>query len=125
MQVQSHPEHGEILTDSEGLTLYMFDNDTEGEKTSACYDDCASAWPPLTVDGEATKGDGAGATLETFEREDGDTQVMAGGWPLYYFASDEESGDANGQGVNDIWWVLDPDGTPIKPDATTTTDGGN
>jgi len=58
-------------------------------------------------------GDGVSAELTTFEREDGSTQVAADGWPLYYFAPDEAPGDAKGQGVNDVWWVLAPDGTPV------------
>ncbi|MFC6731773.1 hypothetical protein [Haladaptatus sp. GCM10025893] len=57
---------------------------------------------------------------------EGSTQVAAAGWPLYYFAPDENPGDANGQGVNDVWWVLRPDGTPVRQtNGTTTTDGGS
>lgn len=37
------------------------------------------------------------------ERDDGSMQVIGAGWPLYHFASDEEPGDVNGQGVNDVW----------------------
>lgn len=113
--VRSHPEHGDVLVDADGLTLYMFDNDTKGSASSTCSGDCASNWPPLTVDGEATAGGDVTATLTTFERSDGSTQVAANGWPLYYFASDDAAGDANGQGVGDVWWVLRPDGTPVKP----------
>ena len=107
------------------MTLYMFDSDTNGEAASTCYDSCADAWPPLTVEGDPTAGDAVTAELDTFEREGGARQVAAGGWPLYYFASDEEPGDANGQGVNDVWWVLRPDGTPVKPESTGTTSGGS
>lgn len=124
VQVRSHPEHGDVLVGPEGLTLYMFDSDTQGAGESTCYDGCAEAWPPLTVDGDPTRGDGVTTDLSTFGRESGDSQVAAGGWPLYYFDSDEEPGDANGQGVNDVWWVLAPDGTPLRPESgaeTTTT----
>ena len=108
----------------DGLSLYMFDSDTRGDPTSTCYDSCADAWPPLTVEGDPTAGDGVTAPLDTFEREDGTMQVSAGGWPLYYFASDETPGDLKGQGVNDVWWVLRPDGTPVKPESTSTMSGG-
>lgn len=118
--VREHSEHGRILVDGQGMTLYMFDPDTRGEGASECYDDCANAWPPLTVDDDPTGGDGVTADLTTFERDDGEMQVAAAGWPLYYFASDEEAGDAKGQGINDVWWVLTPDGTPVKPEATST-----
>lgn len=29
-------------------------------------------------------------------------------------AADDGPGDASGQGVGDAWWVLGPDGTPIR-----------
>jgi hypothetical protein len=99
----------------------MFDRDTEGEKSSACSGDCASAWPPLTVDGNPSTGSGVTADLATFERESGDRQVAASGWPLYYYASDSAPGDATGQGVGGVWWVLGPSGEPIRPDTATPT----
>ena len=34
-------------------------------------------------------------------------QVTYGGWPLYYFANDSAAGNTNGQGVNDVWFVVD------------------
>lgn len=120
VQVDMHDELGEILVGPDGLTLYMFDQDTQGEGASTCYDDCAAAWPPLTVDGTPMAGDGVMADLETLEREDGTMQVIANGWPLYYFASDESPGDTNGQGVNDIWWVLNAEGVPVRATATPT-----
>jgi predicted lipoprotein with Yx(FWY)xxD motif len=114
VRVADHGELGSILVDSDGTTLYMFDNDSKGEGASACYDQCASAWPPLTVEGDPTVGGDVTASLTTFERDDGTSQVAAAGWPLYYFASDEDPGDANGQGVNDVWWALSPDGSPVE-----------
>lgn len=114
VQVSDHPEHGEILVDAEGMTLYMFDSDSQGSGESTCTGGCLDAWPPLAVDGEAAAGDGVTAELTTFEREDGDSQVAANGWPLYYYATDAEPGDVEGQGANDVWWVLGPDGEPIR-----------
>ena len=119
--VRSHPDLGDILVGPDGMTLYMFDSDTQGEAASTCYEGCAEAWPPLVVEGEPTAGDGVSAELTTFQRDDGSTQVAANGWPLYYFASDTEPGDATGQGVNDVWWVLRPDGTPVRPGTGTAT----
>jgi plastocyanin len=128
VRVRDHPDLGEILVGSDGRTLYMFDRDTRGAGASTCSGDCAGAWPPLTVDGDPTAGDGVTAELATFEREDGSTQVAAGGWPLYYFANDGAPGDANGQGAGDVWWVLGPGGTPKRPEPTPTrtptSDGG-
>lgn len=103
---------GDILVDGEGFTLYMFANDSGGEST--CYDQCASVWPALVVEGEAAAGDGADASLlGTTERTDGTTQVTYNGHPLYYYEPDEAPGDTNGQGVGDVWFVVGPDGEPI------------
>lgn len=127
VSVRSHRDLGDILVGADDMTLYMFDQDTEGEAASTCSGGCADVWPPLTVEETPSTDDGVTASLETFEREDGRTQVMAGGWPLYYYAQDGEPGDANGQGANDIWWVLDPAGNPIRSsgsDETTTSDDG-
>lgn len=104
---------GDILVDAEGMTLYMFDPDAQGEST--CYDDCATAWPPLTVDAAPTAGEGADdSKLGTVERTDGTLQVTYNSWPLYYWAQDAAPGDTTGQAVNNVWWVLDADGEPIR-----------
>ena len=108
-------ELGEILVDGEGRTLYMFVPDEEsGEPT--CYDQCAEAWPPLVAEGEITVGEGLdGSDFSTVPRtDDAGDQVKVGDWPLYYFANDAAPGDTNGQGVNEVWYVLGPDGEPIR-----------
>lgn len=104
---------GPILVDGDGNTLYLFTPDNQGE--SVCYDQCEAAWPPLVDDFAA--GDGIDAALlGTAPRADGTDQVTYNGWPLYYFANDTAPGDVNGQGVNDVWYVLSPDGQGIGLD---------
>lgn len=101
---------GEILVDGEGMTLYVFDVDPDGD--SACTGDCLDAWPPLL--GTPSPADGVTGDLSTFTRSDGGgEQVMIGGRALYTWAQDEAPGDVTGQGVNDVWWVVAPDGTAI------------
>jgi predicted lipoprotein with Yx(FWY)xxD motif len=103
-------ELGTILVDGDGMTLYLFTNDSPD--TSVCEGDCLVAWPPL--EGEATAGEGVDESLlGSFERSDGSTQASYNGWPLYYWAQDTEPGDVTGQGVNDVWWVVSPEGEPI------------
>ncbi|PGF17012.1 plastocyanin [Natrinema sp. CBA1119] len=114
VQVRDHAEYGEILVGPDEMTLYMFVPDAEAGGESTCYGNCAVTWPPLTVDGEPTAGDGVTAPLTTIERQNGEMQVVANDRPLYHFTQDEEPGDATGQGVNEVWWVLDPSGTPIQ-----------
>lgn len=123
--VESHPEYGDLLVDGEGRTVYMFTEDSQGAGESACTGGCGDTWPALSAGDGVEAGEGVGAELDTFEREDGDTQVTADGWPLYLYSDDEAAGDANGQGVGGTWWVLAPDGSPKDDgDEGTPTDGG-
>jgi predicted lipoprotein with Yx(FWY)xxD motif len=39
--------------------------------------------------------------------------VTYNGWPLYYFANDAAPGDTNGQGLNDVWYVVDSAGEAV------------
>ena len=108
---------GTILTDDQGLTLYVFlqDNATQ----SACVDACASTWPALTVQGDASAGDGVDASkLRTLERSDGAVQVTYGGHPLYHYSGDAAPGDINGQGIGNLWFVISPDGQAVKKSAS-------
>ena len=64
---------GDVLVDGEGMTLYMFDPDEQGEST--CYDDCATAWPPLVGEGEPALGEGLDESMVgSVERTDGTMQ---------------------------------------------------
>ncbi|MGI8517232.1 MAG: COG4315 family predicted lipoprotein [Acidimicrobiia bacterium] len=102
---------GEILTDAEGMTLYLFTPDEQSDPT--CYDQCAENWPPLTE--SVAVGAGLDASLlAPAPRADDTEQVTYNGWPLYYFIGDEAPGDVNGQGLNDIWWVMDATGEAIS-----------
>ncbi|MBT2516427.1 hypothetical protein J7E29_03185 [Streptomyces sp. ISL-90] len=105
---------GEIVVDADGMTVYMFDNDTQGGDSSSCEGACATNWPAVTADSDDPPvAEGIDGEVGTIEGVDGKTQVTLNGWPLYYFAGDEAPGDINGQGVNDVWWVLTPAGEKI------------
>lgn len=118
----SDADLGSILVDGDGMTLYVFDNDTDG--ASSCNDDCAANWPALTADVSA--GDGVDESLlGTTEREDGSTQVTYGDKPLYHFAGDQAAGDTNGQAVGGIWWVVGVDGERITDDTSQADTAGD
>lgn len=103
---------GDVLVDAAGMTLYVFDPDAQGSST--CVDGCAASWPPL-LDDTPVAGDGVDAgLLGTATRDDGSEQVTYDGWPLYTWAADSSPGEATGQGVQDVWWVMDADGTVIR-----------
>lgn len=114
LDVAENSELGAILVDADGMSLYVFLNDEPGK--SNCYDACATTWPPLLVDGQPVAGaDIDPALLGTTSRDDGSTQVTYNGWPLYYFVGDAAPGDVAGQNVNEIWFVIAPDGEYVTP----------
>jgi predicted lipoprotein with Yx(FWY)xxD motif len=104
----SETSAGSALAGEGEMTLYTFDNDSNGE--SSCYDSCATNWPPLLVEegAEPAAGEGVTGDIGTTERTDGTTQVTYDGWPLYYFAADSAPGDATGDGVGDVWHIAIP-----------------
>ena len=111
---------GDVLVDADGMTLYMFVPDQEKNGTPTCYGDCEKAWPPLEVEGSGVfmPGEGIDESLfGTVERKDGTQQVTYNDLPLYLFSGDEDPGDVNGQGLSDVWWVVDAAGEPIQKKA--------
>jgi predicted lipoprotein with Yx(FWY)xxD motif len=107
---------GTYLTDGAGKSLYLFALDSGGK--SACNGACAAAWPPLTTTGNASASAGVtGSMLTTFKRDDGSTQVVYNGHPLYYYVGDTSAGQTNGQGLNNfggVWSLVTPQGTAIQ-----------
>jgi predicted lipoprotein with Yx(FWY)xxD motif len=101
---------GTVLVAGEnGMTLYIFTEDTVDSGTSACTGECLAAWPALTVAaGETpTAGEGISGELGTITRPDNGTlQVTYNGLPLYFFVNDSAPGDTNG--IYDKWEVVAP-----------------
>ncbi len=113
ISVAQHDEHGAFLTDAGGISLYLFLTDQQGEPSS-CTDTCAQSWPPLLATEEPTASEGADQSLlGTSVRADGTTQVTYNGWPVYYFLRDQEPGDALGQGLGNVWYLVSPTGHGI------------
>lgn len=103
---------GPILVDAEGFTLYVLLS-SDGDP-DACSGSCAEIWPPLAFDPVGELGRGLDpAQIGQAPRADGTTQAVYGGHPLYRYRDDSVPGDVNGQGINDIWFVLDPTGEVV------------
>jgi predicted lipoprotein with Yx(FWY)xxD motif len=91
-----------ILVNSAGMTLYTFDKDAGGK--SACNDQCAKIWPPVTAAADAKPmGD-----LTVITRDDGSKQWAHKGKPIYLYAKDAKPGDKTGDNFKEVWHVIKP-----------------
>jgi predicted lipoprotein with Yx(FWY)xxD motif len=106
--VTNDPTLGAYLTGQNGMTLYIFKNDTPD--TSSCTGTCATNWPALTVaSGTAIAGPtGAVGTFSLITRPEGTMQVAYDHQPLYYYAGDSAAGDTTGEGFSGKWYVAPP-----------------
>jgi predicted lipoprotein with Yx(FWY)xxD motif len=107
---------GEILVDSQGRSLYLFQKDA-GTK-SECAGACAAAWPPLRATGKPAIGAGLAASkVGTTARSDGQPQITYNGHPLYRYSADQKPGDTNGQGLTAFggaWFALSSAGDMVS-----------
>lgn len=100
----THAADGTLIGPN-GRTLYVFSKDVAGNGASACYSQCATNWPPLTVEPTAQPmGD-----YSIITRTDNTRQWAYKGQPLYYFAKDAKPGDKLGDGMaGGLWKVVRP-----------------
>jgi predicted lipoprotein with Yx(FWY)xxD motif len=120
---------GQVLVDSQGRTLYLFQKDAG--TTSTCTGPCATAWPPLRASGQPVVGKGANSALiGTTPRSDGAAQITYNGHPVYLFIKDQKPGDTNGEGANAFgasWFALSPAGNQViaaAPSGSSSSSGG-
>ncbi|GAA3407973.1 plastocyanin/azurin family copper-binding protein [Paenibacillus hodogayensis] len=105
VMIGSSPELGRYLTDGYGRTLYYFAKDMP--QMSACEGMCLTNWPAYgSVSGSLPSTLNA-ADFGFITRADGSSQATYKGYPLYYFVKDAKHGDATGQNVNQVWFVVD------------------
>ena len=96
-------KQGRILTDPKGMTLYTFDRDTSGSK-STCDGKCTERWIPLAAPKDAeAKGD-----FTVIVRSDGSKMWAYRYRPLYTSQSDKAPGDVNGFDGANLWHVARP-----------------
>lgn len=94
----------EVLTDGNGMTLYVFDNDVVGSGKSACNGPCATAWPPQVAGSDATPF----GQYTIIVRNDGVKQWAYKGKPLYRWNKDLKRGDRTGDNFNNVWHIATP-----------------
>jgi predicted lipoprotein with Yx(FWY)xxD motif len=112
LQVYNHPEYGEILADGNDMILYMFTKD--GPNVSNCAGACLESWPPLLAVDNFKLGEGIDdSLLGEAVLPDGSKIVTYNKMPLYYWVGDAQPGDTNGQGVNEVWYVVSARGEVV------------
>lgn len=110
LQLLENEKVGKYLADSQGMALYYFKKDAS--ETSNCSGECLKNWPPYTAKEFEVPSGFDKADFGTITRQDtGEEQVTYKGYPLYYFVNDKAKGDVNGQGVKDIWYIVNSETT--------------
>ena len=100
-------EGAEVISENpvpaDGLSLYIFDNDTADQPSACVSEGCITNWNPLMAHEDAV---GFGP-FSLIERTAGGTQWALDGMPLYFFTHPENGdtapGDTNGDGIGGIW----------------------
>jgi predicted lipoprotein with Yx(FWY)xxD motif len=96
---------GRVIVDAQGRTLYRFTAEAQGRPV--CTGACVDTWPPATV---SAAGD-LPAHVATVKRpDDGKLQLTYDGHPLYRYAGDNSTADANGEGVGGQWYAVNAGG---------------
>jgi predicted lipoprotein with Yx(FWY)xxD motif len=123
LQTTESDSHGKYLVTADGQPLYVFSADQPrsagSEAESRCVDACAKEWPPLVSDAGAVASPDINPDLiSKAERQDGSSQVLFAGRPLYIHAADREAQAPEGHGkqaFGGTWRLVTPDGTPAPP----------
>jgi predicted lipoprotein with Yx(FWY)xxD motif len=128
--VRSVSGTGNVLTDTQGHTLYASEQEANG-KVMCTSSACTTFWQPLLVaDGQPTGPSSLTAKLTTVTRPDGTMQVALNGSPLYTFTEDHSAGAVGGNGFKDsfgsqhfTWHVATPSGIAATAPSSPSTGG--
>ena len=117
---------GTALVNSQGMTLYRLSGEQNG-KFICTSSQCLSVWHPLVAPTSATPSGSGVGSLGTVKRSDGTLQVTYKGAPLYTFAQDKQSGEANGQGIKDVgtWSVVTTSSGAAAPAAASASESSS
>jgi predicted lipoprotein with Yx(FWY)xxD motif len=91
-------QHGTLVVDAAGMTLYRSDKDSASPPTSRCAGACAKLWKPVSPTVADLWAAGIDQSIVgTVVRADGTRQLTLAGWPVYRFVKDARPGDVAGQ----------------------------
>jgi predicted lipoprotein with Yx(FWY)xxD motif len=106
IKVATHATLGSYLTDANGRTLYVFIKDSAN--TSTCEAECLAKWPVFSAGTIKADESLSGGDFNTIVRKDGMSQTTFKTYPLYYYSGDKIKGDVAGQGLGNVWYIMDP-----------------
>lgn len=109
---------GEILTDSQGFTLFIFSHDQKKMNSCIAIEGCPGTWPALTVTGMPTAGPGLNAKkLGTIVLPGGAMQVTYNHRALYRYAGNvgpEETSYVGFFEFGGYWYGMNAKGKRIR-----------
>lgn len=114
IKVRKSASYGKYLTDSKGLTLYLFTRDKAKGK-STCFGACEKAWPIVT--GKPKLAKGVKGKVGTTKRKDGRVQATLNGHPLYYYVDEKKAGQILCHDVFEFggtWLIVSPSAKAIR-----------
>lgn len=113
ISIDSTPEVGQFLVDGDGFTLYGKSSSAVSE--DLCVGDCLDTWQPALVTDVIGFDSGVSLNLiGTLELSESATQVTYNGIPLFRYIDDLEPGQRNGQGIDEHWTLVSPDGELLE-----------
>ena len=112
---------GTVLTDQNGMTLYLYTKDDKNKHVSNCNGQCATTWPPLPANGDTQINGIDPKLVGKTKRADGAEQLTVGGWPVYRYMKDTAPGQANGHNVGGVWFAIEQNGCKVSADKKPTS----
>ena len=95
------------------MTLYYFTKDAPGKSNATAA--IIANWPIFYVSNIVVPPSLNAADFGSITGANGNMQSTYKGWPLYYYVKDQASGDTLGQGLNGVWFVINPTNFPPTP----------
>ena len=99
---------GMYLVNETFFTLYHYLSDPQGAEMSTCTAACALTWPPFYVEDLTVPPELKSRDFDVITRDGGKKQLTYKGWPLYLYTGDTKPFETNGQSVNGLWFVVNP-----------------
>jgi predicted lipoprotein with Yx(FWY)xxD motif len=116
IMLQSRTDFGLYLVDVKGMTLYYNINDSAGKGNVT--GDALITWPIFNASQLIFPSSFKADDFGSITRSDGQVQTTYKGFPLYYYVGDKVLGDATGNGIGGVWFVVSIANFPRTPTPT-------